>query len=415
MVALLNPIKSVVSWASSRLSERSTNKLLESRVAETLRLKEIRLPARHGSINIGAPKNGAAMNINPDELIAQGYDGVRIMPTAELDRAELYCSAWNGVTLEVARRADFVVVLQDLRIFGGDSRAVSFGHQNLTRELLPGFELRAYRCEFIATAQSEGRPKWLVFGYQFDGLFVDCIFDGYHLAEHDFYGHGSAGKGWAFIGCKFLSSGAEQIKVRSDSTETAYAGKLVRLIVRDCTFDDWGQEHSHRGGGAGIVVQGGAMHGLVERCVFTGGPANGVFQANERGHCVMGSSDGLSYDIDTGAVDTGYGNGHWVIRDCAFWAHSDVPWRNDIIRFGRNGGTQKAAKSLRIERCGIWGQNVQLGVTEVGRLTVTGCNTPEIALLCRERFGMDTRFEAYFPTATERIPLSRGISRGISR
>jgi hypothetical protein len=411
MVALLNPLKSVVSWASSRIAENATNGALESRLAASLRLKEIRISARHGSINIGAPKNGAALSIDPDALIEQGYDGVRILPEIGLDRATLYCSAWNGVTLEVARRANFVVVLQDLHVEGGVSRAVSFGHQNLARVLVPGFELRAYRCEFFAPPPTEqGRSKWLVFGYQFDGIFVDCTFDGFHLGEHDFYGHGSAGKGWAFIGCQFLSSGAEQIKVRSDNTESAYAGPLVRLIVRDCTFEDWYQDHSDRGG-AGIVVQGGALHGLIERCVFKGGPGSAEVPANARAHCVMVSSDGSSYDIDTGATDTGFGNGHWIIRDCALWAHSDVPWRNDIIRFGRNGGTQKAAKSLRVERCGVWGEQVQLGVTEVGRLTVTGCNTPELARICRDRFGMDTRFEAYFPTSTRRVPLSEGITR----
>lgn len=412
MVALLDPLRSVTSWASSRLAERATNKALEARVAEKLNLLEIKLPASHGSINIGAPKNGAALNLDPEQIKAQGYDGVRIMPEDGLDRAELRCTAWNGITIEVARRPNFVVVLQDLLVVGGISRAVSFGHQNLSKIVSPGFELRAFRCEFRAPSPSvDGRPKWLVFGYQFDGLFVDCLFDGYHLGEHDFYGHGSAGKGWVFIGCRFLSSGAEQIKARSDSTETGYAGPGVRLIVRDCTFADWYQDHSDRGGAA-IVVQGGALHGLVERCVFRGGEGTASVPANARAHCVMVSSEGLSYDIDTGREGgTGYGNGHWVIRDCAFYAESDVPWRNDIIRFGRNGGTQKVAKSVRILRSGIWGRMVQLGVTEVGSLRVDGCNTPELAEFCRERFGMDTRFEAFFPTSVRRVPLSEGISR----
>jgi hypothetical protein len=412
MVELLKPLRTVASFASSRLAERATNKALEARVAEKLNLLEIRLPASHGSINIGAPKNGAALNINPDEIKAQGYDGVRILPEAGLDRSELRCTAWNGITLEVARRENFVVVLQDLTVWGGVSRAVSFGHQNLSKIVSPGFELRAYRCAFRAAAPTDaGRPKWLVFGYQFDGLFVDCVFDGYHLGEHDFYGHGSAGKGWAFIGCRFLSSGAEQIKVRSDATETGYAGPQVRLIVRECTFEEWYQDHSDRGG-AGIVVQGGALHGLVERCVFRGGEATARVPANARAHCIMVSSEGLSYDIDTGAVDgTGYGNGHWVIRDCALWAHSDVPWRNDIIRFGRNGGTQKVAKSVRILRSGIWGRMVQLGVTEVGTLRVEGCNTPALADFCRNTLGMFTSSEAFFPTSTRRVPLSEGISR----
>lgn len=412
MVALLSPVRSVLSWASSRLAERATNKTLESRVAESLLLKDILLPAQHGSINVGAPRNGAQLNIDPDELRAQGYDGIRIRPEPGLPRAMLRCTAWNGITIEVARRPDFRVVLEDLTVEGGVSRAVSFGHQNLTKVVSPGFELRAYRCRFVAPPPgASGRPKWLVFGYQFDGLFVDCVFDGKNLSEHDFYGHGSAGKGWFFLGCTFLSSGAEGIKVRSDATETGYAGSTVRLIVRDCTFEDWYQDHSDRGG-AGIVVQGGACHGLIERCVFIGGEETPSVPANARAHCIMISSEGLSYDIDSGVVDgPGFGNGHWVIRDCAFWAHSDVPWRNDIIRFGRNGGTQKVAKSFRLERCGVWGQNVQLGVTDVGRLVVTGCNTPELARICRERFGMDTRFEAFFPTSTRRVPLSEGISR----
>lgn len=410
---LLAPVKSLVSKFQSWRSERASNATFESRVAAPLRLKEILLPERHGSINIGAPKNGAALNLDPDQIKAQGYDGVRIKPAQAGTRSAVTCSAWNGNTIEVARRENFVVVLEDLDVSAGVSRAVSFGHQNQpVGPVSPGFELRAFRCKFFAPPPtSAGRSKWLVFGYQFDALFVDCIFYGYFLSEHDFYGHGSAGKGWAFLGCTFTSSGAEQIKVRSDSTETAYAGSAVRLIVRDCTFQNWYQDWSDRGG-AGIVVQGGAVHGLVERCVFRGGLASEVVPANLRAHCIMISSEGESYDIDTGQNGgTGFGNGHWIIRDCAFFAYSDVPWRNDVIRFGRNGGTQKAAKSVRILRCGVWGQNLILGVTEVGSLKVEGCNTPAIAAYCRDTLHMDTHFEATFPTSTRRVPLSEGISR----
>jgi hypothetical protein len=134
--------------------------------------------------------------------------------------------------------------------------------------------------------------------------------------------------------------------------------------------------------------------------------------ANARAHCIMVSSEGLSYDIDTGREGgTGYGNGHWIIRDCALWAHSEVPWRNEIVRIGRVAGSQKAAKSVRIQRCVMVGQQVIVAVTDVASIKVEGCNTPALLARARAELDMDTRFEATIPTSTRRVPLSEGFSR----
>lgn len=375
----------------------------------------------HGSINIGWFKNGAQIldprvwlddgddnDPEPDDYIGIRYTGQGV------DKTILRCTSWDGITIAVGRHKG-IVAFRNLTVYAGADRATAFGQQQVGTAKVkePGFQINLNNVRFVARPPgADGkRTKWLVFSYNADLFLRDCVFDGSDLAEHDLYAHGFAKSGMLVERCRFNSSGAEQLKVRSDTTETVWAGPQAKVIVRDSRFTNWHQPHSWRGG-AGIVLQGAGCDVLIERCLLIGGRALGEIPANDRSKAIMISSEGLSYDAVTGVPNVGFGTGHVVIRDCHLWGHSDVDWRNTIIRVDRNGGSQQAARSVLIENCGVWGQNmaVTAGNIPAGKLTIRGCNTPEIRARS-ESLGLDTTLQAYFPTSTRKVPLVEGISR----
>ena len=255
------------------------------------------------------------------------------------------------------------------------------------------------------------RPKWLFFSYQADVVLLRVRFRGKNAVEHDAYLHGVAKHGAYVRWCIFESAAAECFKVRSDTTETAWPGPNARFYILDSTFADWHQPHSWRGG-AGIVAQGSAGHWRIERCSFTGSGALGDVTANDRSKAIMFSSEGLSYDQETGAENVGFGNGHVLIRNIVAEGFSEVEWGNSIIRCARNGGAQMSARSFTLEDSGVWGDRkiVQAGELPAGGLQIRGCNTTALRDYSRS-VGMRATVESTFPTSSRRVPLSEGISR----
>lgn len=466
------------------------------------RLFTIDLPAGDvGSINVGwIGKNGAAMNFDPEEWLAQGYKGVKFRGQG-VDVTHVRCTSWDGNTITVGRRR-LIVRFEQLTLHAGSSRGLFFGEQNQGRARVPGFrvelaDVRAvvdepgeyfqregkfhwtsgtgYRVSETVTATLEGvassfrvtaatpigvreqpvdqpdgqiralelvqrghyarpppyqalptstngsgtgttitlghRPTWLLFAYNADLLARRCTFNAREAVEHASYWHGFSEAGALVVDCDFEGSGAEGFKVRSDASETAWAGPNQWIILRDCTFRDWFQPWSWRGGAA-IVLQGTGAHVLVERCTFWGGLPVGPLTGKDRCKAVMVSSEGGSYDQETGAVGTGFGNGWVVVRDCYAWGTSEVDWSNTIARVGRNGGTQRAARGFLLERSGLFGPKmiVQMGDVPSGMAVIRDCNgAAQIAYATG--IGMPTSPEATFPTSSRRVPLSEGIRR----
>lgn len=366
-------------------------------VVDEPNLMVVDLPRSSGSINVGWWSNGAERVYDPNLWLRQGYDGVRFQGEGR-DVTHVRCTSWDGVTLAV-RQHSGVVELRDLTLHAGYSQATAFGEQNLAKTIAPEFELRLVNVRVVAdepSAYAGKRPKWLVFGYQFDLTMIDCELDGREAVEHDVYVHGSARDGTYVEGCDFVSAGAECIKTRSDASETAWAGPQVKIVVRSSTFRNWYQPWSWRGG-AGMVVQGGASNVLVEDCVFYGGEfasGGGVFPdvpAHQRSRAVMITAEANSYDVDTGAVGTGYGNGWVVVRRSGFFAGGRGPeWYGTIARVGRNSGSQRAAKGFLFEQGAILGDRMAVQVDNVPRWAIRRANTPAILNYCRAHFpGVD--------------------------
>jgi hypothetical protein len=198
----------------------------------------------------------------------------------------------------------------------------------------------------------------------------------------------------------FEAAGAECFKIRPDQSETVAVPGTV-IIIKRCKFFDWHQEWSWRGG-AGIVLQGGASDVLISQCLFIGGRyESATSHYNDRSHAIEIVAEANSWGAN-------YGNGHVWIKECAVKGKSLVDWNNSLVRVARNSGTQWAARSLLIERCGLYGPKMLVAVGQVpaGMSVVRGCNTPEIK---QKLFGVfDTSVEAMIPTATRMVPVSEG-------
>lgn len=454
---VLSPVSTFRNWRVTR-DVSAVDSALNLSVTPTLvppRLFVIELgPGNHGSINVGWFKNGAH-RYDPQEWLSQGYDGV-VFRGAGVDATHVRCSSYDGVTLTVGRH-NGVVRFENMTVHSGYDRAAAFGEQNLAKLLAPGFRVEienvvgvvdspeSYRdrrtvnandpAPFEGTLTAAGkpdvyllkgaeiphvgtlvglprRPKWFWFAYNCDLILRNVKTYGADLVEHNLYAHGFARFGLDIEGCLFDGSGSQHVKVRSDAFETAWAGPEQVIRIRATTFRDNCRPWSWRGPGM-IVCEGTACHVFISRCLFYGGvPYPGV-EINNRSKAIAISSEGNSYGHGTGQVGgSGFGNGIVWISECAAFGAADNFWHNEIIRCGRNGGSQRSARVFLMERCGVWGRSmqVQLGDIPTGKAAIRGCNTPQIAEFCRE-LGFETSPEAVFATSSRRVPISEGVNR----
>jgi hypothetical protein len=384
-------------------------------LARPLNLKEIRLPTGDvGSINIGWSRNGAAISLDPAAMLAEGFQGFRIIG----NQTSLRCNAWDGVTVGVGR-GNFVVQLENLTVYAGRRCAVQFGGENFDgdrtptgalihgtqRVAHPKFMFRAYGSRFIAPppeALGGVRAKWVLFGYQYDEHLRDVLLDAIEALEHARYRHHSAKMGDLWQNVEAMAAG-ECKKDRADITETGWPGADVWSISHRCRFSDWGQPHSNWREGAAIVHQNPGSHLIAEECLFRGRPLHAK--------CIMVSANANSYDMLTGKVDQGFANGYIKVYRSAFGGEAAGFWNNEQISVYRDGGgPPMAAQGLWVNESACYGRYMKIGAQNMParRFVVSTCNTPPLKNLVSNA-GFDTTYETVIPTATRLVPVSEGI------
>ncbi len=370
-------------------------------------LFEIRIPeGQRPGFAIDYTGNGSP-EYRSETWLSQGFAGVRFIGAGP-GRTVLKCGGHDGITV-MADRHPGLVQIENLTIEAGYAKAIHFGLASKA-PVEPKFKLRLLNVDgFVPPPQAGfGRTKWWNFSYNADLEFIDCNINADAASEHASYAHGFASKGlvWNRVN---VSAGAECLKVRSDITETVWAGKRVQVNVKNSTFGPWYRDWSDRGG-AGIVLQGAAADLLVDSCVFIGGPATPSIPASSRAKCIMVSSEGDSYDMLTGRIGTGFGNGFVIVKGCALKGGPGQENYTTILRVGRNGGSQMAARGVSVTGCGIWGQRMSVQVKDIpaGKFRLAECNTPAIRERC-EAMGFDTTYEAGIPTASRVVPVSEGF------
>lgn len=273
----------------------------------------------------------------------------------------------------------------------------------------PKFSLETQDVDVIADGV---RTTWPVFTYGCRVEMRDGKIDGRNGLEHDYYGHGLTGNGATFVRMTFLAA-AQAVKVRSDTTETMWAGPAVTVSVTGCTFDGWYEPHSSRGGG-GIVLEGASANLYVQGSLFRNKGPNGAIPAAQRTRAIMvddGSGD--FWGVLDGKKGSGFAAGHILIRGNAFEVGPGTENLSIVIRVGNlSGGSHRIARSVRILDNGIYGEQLQLQLSNLapGRLTIAGNNTEAIAARARS-LGIDTRVEARIPLADRTIPVSEGLRR----
>jgi hypothetical protein len=390
-------------------------------LSRPLRLKEIPLPEGDvGSINIGRPNNGAQIRLDPDACLAEGYDGFRLVGKG-IGRTQLRCTSWDGVTVAV-RRFNGVVQLEGLSYFAGKSRAIDFGEQNFDgqrradgslilgtqRITCPKFQLRLYEVAGAVPDPAElggVRATWLNMLYNADEHYRDTTLDATQAMQHIRYRHGPAYRGSLVERGTFVGSAGEEWKDRGDITETAWAGPNVWTLIKRCAFQLWGMPHGDYSTGAAIVQQNGCSHGLVEDTVFRG--------RDQHPGCIMLSANSDSYDMETGQVDKGFGNGVWVVRRCGLTGANEAGfWNNQIVNVYRHSGPPMAAMGFSLEDSGAYGKNSALGLNAMprGSVFVVRCNTPTLKAIA-EGQGFNTQHETVIPTSTRLVPVSEGYRK----
>lgn len=375
-------------------------------------LKRIDLPLGDtGSLNLGWFNNGA-QKLNPQEWLGAGFDGIEFVGRG-VGKTHLRCTSWDGNTVTAIRQAG-TVRLANLTLHSGYEKALHFGQQCPPGSVVePRFKFEMVDCEAIVDppdAYGGSRPKWLLFGYQYDEYLKNCKIDAFHAREHARYRHGSASKGSTWEDVEVIASGAEGHKVRSDATETQWVGRNVWNVLRRVTLRNWYQPLWSDRGGAAVVGQGTGENWLLENVYMHGGEAKNGTPAHLRSRGLMLTSEGDSYDTLSGVVDKvgGYGNGWIVLRQCAWDGGPGPSWYALCARVGRQAGCTWAARGVHIEECGAWGDHMYVGLDSLppNSVTIRGCNTPVIREYCRGVLGMNTTHEAVILTRNRAIPLS---------
>lgn len=299
------------------------------------------------------------------------------------------------------------VTLENLTIHCGARQGIWFGLGHKGAPVAKKFKLIMRNVRIVADTST----VWGVFSYQADLDLENVTFDLELSNEHGIYAHGFANRGARLHRVSFTGTGAEQFKARCDPSEIDdVRGEWI--IVSECEFANWYQPHSWRGGG-GIVLQGSSANLYVDRCTFRGGPEVGGIPSSSRTRSIMvDNGGGAFYDVDNGSSGSGYANGRVIIRRSAFHAGPGTANYSSVIRVGNDGGGGRAAKSVTIESCGIWGQNLQLQFSDIdsGQTMVKWCNTPFLRKWARDH-DIPTDYEAVIPLRDRVALASEGFVR----
>lgn len=371
-------------------------------------LFEIRLPEGDlPGFDIGGRGDNGSRQYDPQTWLSKGFSGVRFIGAGK-GRTHIRPASGVWTNLFVEQHAG-QVRFESLSIHGRGRAALMAGRDHPTA-VVKQFKIALQDFELIAddpTSGMQSSVKWGGFFYQCDTELVDGDIWYLYSSEHAFYHHGAASLGTLAERLRFHQVGAECLKFRPDPEETLYAGKRVKYVIRQCHFQDWYRPWSDRGG-AGIVVQGGAADILVDRCEFW---APNRSQMHTR--CVMvDDGGGAFYDKETGRVGIGFANGYVAIKNSGFRAGPGSENLSPVMRVGALGSGQRVARSLLVENCGLYGENLQLQMGDIpsGRTIVRGCNTPAIRDIAQAR-GYDVAHEALIPLADHTIPVSHGLVR----
>lgn len=354
-------------------------------------LLEIPLPAGDlPGFDVGLRNDNGSRFYNPQDWLSQGYAGVRFVGKGQgITHVRPAQGVWTNIFVF---QHNGTVQLENLTLHNAPRSAIQAGTGKASGlPLFPKFRL-VTRGVTIDCSQP---GMWGGFSYELDCDSEDLTIFGELLSEHPWYHHQWAKFGALYNRYKVVGARGECWKSRPNNLECRpVLGAKVTLR----NFDLSGWNPGNRGCG-GIVLQG--IPGsdiLIEKGVLWGGAGS------PRCHCVM---------IDDGegeASNLGEFGNVTIRRVAAQGSSSRTDYGDTLVRVGPLAGA-RVAKSLAIEACNLWGVNmaVQLSGIPQGKLSVTGCNTPEMRANASAR-GFDTSSEAMMPRPGRLVPVSEGLA-----
>ena len=352
---------------------------------------------------------GNQKKLHSSQWLSQGYDGIlfkgmgrglsRIRPIAD---DNFFVGPHNAYVA-------FESCTIGVKSVVGKGKAVHMGLANPTGPILPNFKCILRDVELDA----EDQFVWGLFGYQSDWELIDVHFNASMAQgrEHNLYAHGFAKDGAYYERVKMDGCGAECLKHTARPGESRWV-KDALIHIKSCTFKNWNQPWSWRGG-AGFTAQGSSANILIEGSRYYGGATM------DKAHCIMLDDSGTDYysAID-GTPGQGPANGHVIIRNTGGALNGvSQPWNNGICRIGTlQGGTgvHHCARTLLVDNCGFYGENTLFmiggagGDSIFGPAAIRNCNTPQVRdIMGALGFKVDVETRIAGPTGV--IPMSQGI------
>ncbi len=379
-----------------------------------MNLLEIRLGARdYPGIDIKTQKGSNKLKLDPATYRGLGFDGVRFIG-AGVGKTRVVPSTSStdtdsGHAVVVGLEAGHVE-FESMSLHVGPQKAMHLGGPTRGEYAEPTpdtpLEVVVKDFEVIADQRTDGdRSFWGIFHYQTDLILEDGEFHCAELAEHAAYGHGHGKNGQRRTRVHFRSSGAEGDKNRADPSEiNATPGSTI--LIDQCSFANWNQPWSYRGG-AGVVCQGTGANIVLKDTVFHGG----ADAQHSRCFMVDDNGDKGFWSSENGTLNSGSANGH-IILDGVGMSGIGPPWFSDQARVGTIATTAfgDIARSFTMSNSGLYGPGMLLKVQGVPQVEVSGCNTEAIADQARA-FNIDPSVEAQIALSMQDlVPVSAGAS-----
>ena len=236
-------------------------------------LKTVQLPAGSvGGFDIGFPGwNGSNRTkyANPlTELDSNGrpYDGIRFVGAGR-GRTHIvpdYAGTTSGDSTIVIGKGCGIVQFEKLTLHAASRKAIHVGEIWDQVSALEPSTLALRRVTVTAGRPALGSGNstvWGILTYNADIDFEDVRFDLKWTAEHGLYAHGFNKRGIRWVRVDVKAVGAEGLKVATRPEEVAFVPNAT-ILVKQCTFTNWLQPHSWRGG-AGMVLQGSSAARII--------------------------------------------------------------------------------------------------------------------------------------------------------
>lgn len=393
-------------------------------IRTSLRLKEVVLPA--GYIP-GMDVEWAGQTGNKAKHFLEGYDGIKFIGQGpgltHIVPKWGTSDAWDSTIFigPGARRVEF----HGVTIHGGPRKAVHYGLEHLPDKGVAQEPLSIVFADYEIVADEPDAGPWVpkpgglgntsvwgVFGYDAELISFRGRIDWRRGAEHGYYAHGTAGHGLIYDSVDWVGCGAECAKLATRPGESF--PPQGSLLVKNCTFRDWKQPWSWRGGG-GVVVQGGGINAYILDSLFFGGPGA------DRSRCLMfdDGGQGRFYSANTKAPGENPANGWILVQNCLI-VGDGLPWWGLVSRVGTLSpwAEIEVARGFAMVGCGVYSRTetvkLELGRITNGNVLIEGCNTPAILDLART-LDPSIQSDAQVSGSVGTFPIAQGYKGGIFR